>query len=449
MSTSLLYHGFGLRGYTYVRTEYQPNCIVFHVRHQREHLRCPDCRSPDVIRRGTVEREFRSIPFGQKQVRLVLPVQRVECGHCGSIRQVRLGFAEERYSHTRAFERYALGLLRHMTMKDVARHLDVLWDTIKDIQTRHLQKHYGRPRLRNLSTIAIDEISIGAGHRYLTVVLDLSTGAVVFVGNGKGADALRPFWRRLKASAAKVKAVAIDMSPAYIKAIEENLPSAKIVFDRFHVMKLYNDKLSDLRRDLYHHLTTVGQQHLLKGTRWLLLKNEENLSRERTGKTRRRLSEYDRLQRALEINAPLAQAYYLKEELRCFWEQLKKSEARAFLDDWIARADASGTRMLKQFARTLAAHRSGLLAYYDYPISTAPLEGTNTKIRVMQRQAYGFRDIDFFKLKIFAIHRTKYALVGCVLPLLEMDNHRNPLHSKGIRMRRVVDEREREDAAAL
>ncbi len=100
-----------------------------------------------------------------------------------------------------------------MTILDVAIHLGVSWDVIKDIQKRYLKKHFGRPKLRHLERIAIDEISIGKRHKYLTVVLDIDTGAVVFVGDGKGAAALVPFWKRLKSSRAKIKAVAIDMSP--------------------------------------------------------------------------------------------------------------------------------------------------------------------------------------------------------------------------------------------
>jgi transposase len=102
----------------------------------------------------------------------------------------------------------------------------------------------------------------------------------------------------------------------------------------------------------------------------------------------------------------------MKEDLRQLWSQPDKATARRFLADWIARAQASGVRMLKDFAKTLAGHRSGLLAYYDYFISTGPLEGTNTKIKLLQRQAYGFRDMDFFKLKIMGLHESRIALVG-------------------------------------
>jgi transposase len=291
-----------------------------------------------------------------------------------------------------------------MTITDVARHLDVSWDLVKDIQKRFLKKHFAKPKLNKLRLLAIDEISIGRNHRYLTVVLDIKGGAVIFVGDGKGSDALEPFWRRLRRYKNNIKAIAIDMSPSYIRAVKENLPHAAIVFDHFHIIKMFNDKLSDLRRDLHREARSETQQQVLKGTRWLLLKNPNNLNEQ--------YNERKRLEEALELNKPLATAYYMKEDLRQLWNQKNKEKAETFLTDWIARARASKIKMLSDMASSLENHKEGILAYYDYPISTGPLEGTNNKIKTLQRQAYGFRDMEFFKLKIYALHLTKYALTG-------------------------------------
>lgn len=404
MSTSLLYHGWGLRGYHHRRTDFIQGQIVFTVDPPAHGLRCSCCGGREVRREGSVTRRWRTTPIGGKPVFVESAVPRLWCAGCGKTRQIRPDFVEPKVRYTRAFERYALELSRHMTILDAARHLGVSWDVIKDIQKRHLQRRFKHIRLKNLKQIAIDEISIGKGHRYLTVVLDLLRGAVVFIGEGKGADALAPFWRRLRASGAKIKAVASDMSPAYGLAIAENLPDVVHVLDRFHVMKLYNDKLSDLRRDIQRSAETVEHKRVIKGTRWLLLKNPENLDEKR--------DERRRLHDALRINQPLATVYYMKDDLRQFWQQPGKRTATCFLDDWIARAEASGVRMLVKFAGTLRLHRKGLLAWYDYPISTGPLEGTNNKIKTMQRQAYGYRDQAFFRLKIHAIHEATYALVG-------------------------------------
>jgi transposase len=199
---------------------------------------------------------------------------------------------------------------------------------------------------------------------------------VVFVGDGKGADALKPFWRRLRPSGAKIEAVAMDMSGAYQAAVRAHLPRAVIVFDHFHVVQLFNDELSELRRALYREATDVQHKAVLEGTRWLLLKNPEDLDEEK--------DERRRLREALKLNEPLATAYYLKDDLRRFWQQPGKHFATTFLDGWIRRAEASGIKVLQQMARTLAAHRSGLLAYYDVMISSGPMEGTNNKIVTVQ-----------------------------------------------------------------
>ncbi len=237
------------------------------------------------------------------------------------------------------------------------------------------------------------------------MLLNLKTGAVVFVGDGKGSDALEPFWEKIKRKrSVKIKAVAIDMSPAYTKAVRENLPKAIIVYDHFHVIKLFNEKLSDFRRLLFNTASDILGKSVLKGSRWLLLTAREKLAKKK--------DKVARLETALALNEPLATVYYMKEDLRQLWSWDDKCTASWHMDSWIAMARESGIGMLKKFANTLQRHRDGVLAYYNYRISTGPLEGTNNKIKTMKRQAYGFRDMEFFKLKIMAIHETKYALVG-------------------------------------
>lgn len=404
MSTSLLYHALGIRGYQYRKTEYKKREIVFHIVQDKDQCTCSACGSCDVVCRGTQQRAFRCPPLNGKTITVVLPVQRVFCRVCKRQRQVKVPFAESRCRYTKSFARYVIELSRLMTIQDVAKHLRVSWDVVKQIVKKYLHRRFSKPKLKHLRQIAIDEISVGKGHQYVTLVLDLESGAVVFVGKGKDAQALFPFWRRLRASHAKIEAVAIDMSPAYISAVTENLPEAILVFDRFHVMKLFNDKLSDLRRELYREATEQLHRDVLKGTRWLLLKRPENLDQSR--------DEHKRLQEALKLNESLMIAYYLKEDLAEVWEQDDGETAEAFLLDWIAQAESSGIKMLISFAKTLRTHAYRLLAYYDYPISTGPLEGTNNKIKTMKRQAYGYRDQEFLKLKIYSIHEAKHALVG-------------------------------------
>jgi transposase len=405
MSTSLLYHGFGVRDYHHVRTTFTQGGIIITAERKPKTYRCVACGSKNVWRQGQITRRIRALPIGRKWVDIEARIPRLACQDCGVVRQAAVGFAEPRRSYTKLFERHVLDLSRHMTIKDVACHLGVGWGIVKDIQKRYLHKRFSKPKLKHLKQIAIDEISTGKGqNKYVTIVMDLKSGAVMHVGKGKGGAALTPFWRRLRASHAKIEAVATDMSVAYIDAVKTYLPDATLVFDRFHIIKLYNEKLSDLRRTLHRQLADTMQKDVLKGVRWLLLKRPENLDASRR--------EPERLREALKLNEPLAIAYQLKDELNELWEQDDPETAQALLMDWIVYAHSTGIRVLQQFAKTLRFHALGILAWYDHPISTGPLEGTNNKIKTMKRQAYGFRDPEFLMLKILGIHETTYALVG-------------------------------------
>jgi transposase len=150
MPTNLLYHGFGLVGYTYVRTAYEEGKVIFTVKHKRDKLHCPECGSWNLVLRGCAPRRFRTLSIGSNVIFLDLDVQRMACRRCDTVRQVDLGFADSRFSYTRAFEWYVLELSKHMTILDVARHLSISWDTIKDIQKRYLKKKLSRPSLKDL-----------------------------------------------------------------------------------------------------------------------------------------------------------------------------------------------------------------------------------------------------------------------------------------------------------
>lgn len=405
MSTrSLLYHGFGLGTMDTLKTTYAEGTVTFHIRRPLDRQCCPCCHSPNFIRRGTKWRRLRHVPIGEKPVWLRVQLQRLKCRDCGELRFERLPFMDDAKRHTRAFARYVISLSEKMTVKDVAELLNVSWGLVRNIQERYLRQQVKKRKLGKLRYLAIDELAIGKGQTYVSVVLDLETGAVVYVGDGKSADSVRPFLRRLRRAGTQIEAVAADMANSYHLAVRESFPKAALVLDRFHVVKLMNDKLTDLRRDLQRETTHVLKQHALKGIRWLLLKRPENLDEER--------DEQQRLQEALELNQPLATAYYLKEDLGQLWEQGTREKAEAFLNSWIQTAQQSRIQVLKTMANTLSGYRNQLLAWYKHPISTGPLEGFNNKAQTMKRQAYGYRNIEFYKLKLLTLHEKKYALVG-------------------------------------
>ena len=348
MSTSLLYHAFGIRGYEYTRTDYQDGQVIFTIHQEPETAAAPPAARPTSTRAAGSSVASDRCPSATVPPSSTCPSPRRMSGlWLGAPGQdpLRRPAAE---LHP-PFERYALELSRRMTIRDVAKHLGVSWDVIKDIQKRDLSRRFAKPKLKHLRHIAIDEIAIAKGHRYLTMVMDLESGAVVFVGDGKGAEALKPFWKRLRPSKARSRRWPWTCRRRIAAAVSTNLPKAKIVFDRFHVVKLFNEKLSELRSDVVPRGDRVLHKKVLKGTRWLLLKNPENLDEKK--------DEKKKLKEALALNQPLAMAYYMKEDLRRFWEQPGKKFATMFLDGWIRRAAASGIKVLQQMAKTLAAHR--------------------------------------------------------------------------------------------
>ncbi len=163
MSTSLLYHAFGIRGYDFIRTECRDGQMIFTIAQDPDDCRCAACGSREVISRGHAERRFRTLPIGSRTTTVVLPIPRVECRACFAVRQVKVPFADPRHTYTKPFERYALELSRRMTILDVAHHLDVGWDMIKDIRKFDLSRRSANPKLKHLRAIAIDEIAVARG----------------------------------------------------------------------------------------------------------------------------------------------------------------------------------------------------------------------------------------------------------------------------------------------
>ena len=400
MSTSILYNLFGLRGYHINNITRQGGHTTVSVEPGRKHLCCSSCGSYRIAMAGSVERRLHSVPLGRRPVWLSVTIPRLLCADCGLTRQSRLTFAAARVCYTRAFARLVVDLARHMSLYAVATWLEVGWDLVKSIVKSHLYRKFARPRLKDVRRIAIDEIHLGRRFKFCTIVLDLDSGAVIYVGEGRNAAALQAFWPRLWASGAKIVAVATDMGLSYIAAARRYLPKAIHVLDRFHVVKLFNQVLDELRRAELKQAR--GQQRkLLTGTKWLLMKRPDNLDADR--------NEHERLRLALQANLNLMTAYYLGEDLNQFWMQPSKEKAEALLNDWYALAMVSGIGRVTRFAKTLLAFRESLLAWYDQPISTGPLESANGRIRLLQRRAYGYRDREFLVLRIYAMHDRVYA----------------------------------------
>lgn len=397
MTPSLLYHAFGVKEYAYSGTAYKDSAIFFKLHHVEPKIcTCPCCGSHSVIKYGTIERELRSLPIGSKLTFLQVRGQRYQCKDCKKVWLSPIPFTHGNVSYTFRLSRYVIDLLREgMTIEDVANHLGMSWATIKDIHKKYLHNHYAYPNISQVKHIGIDEFSTKKGHVYKTIVVDLDSGHIIYVGDGKGKEALDKFWKKVRRQGAVIEVVTSDLSAAYIASVMENAPDAVHVYDHFHVVKLVNDAVDNVRRKLWHQETDVGKRKIIKGARWMLLYRGKDIM-DRKFKTR--------LDNILATNKDLMTAYYLKEDLELIWQRPNKEEAGRQLEYWCQNAIESKLPDMIKVANSIKAYRSGILAWYDCHISNAMVEGTNTKIKLMKRKAYGYRDDEYFKLRLLGLH---------------------------------------------
>lgn len=403
MSASTLHYAHGVHGIQYQSCQFIDGMMIFNAVLDQTNEVCPICKSSHLHFKEYVERRLQMCPTGNKPCWLHLIIRRRACADCFHKWWPRPSFVSGQRRMIRSLEKHVIRLTGGMSIQDIADLLGLSWRTIRDIHKDYLKKKYRKPfNLEKLIYLGIDEFSIGKNHDYMTIFIDLDTGQIIHAIEGRSKEDIIPFLKKIARKATKLKAVAMDMSGPYKSSVKEWLPNRDIVFDRFHVMKLMNEAIDEIRREQLHFYKKAGVD-VLKGCRYLLLKNIESLEpHHRTG-----------LQTILEMNAPLACAHMLKEQLREFWAQQNHHSAVNFLAKWIyCGAIESNIPQLVRVARTLLHHHEGLTNYYKHMITNATTEGINNKIETLKRQAYGYRDMEYFKLRLYHLHLQKSELVG-------------------------------------
>lgn len=383
------------------KVEFASDHIIFRSRLKENMKRCPCCKSPDVRIKETKERTFRMTNIGNKRTQLKIDVYKVWCQKCDKKAWIELPFTLGKLPMTLSFVQYIIQLTAMTTLLCVALFLGLQWKTVKNIDKANLSKRAKQFSFKKLRYISIDEIAIKKGHKYMTIFTDISTGQIIHAVEGRSEEVLRPFLKLLSKKAKRLRGVGIDMSAAYSSSIMKHLPHVSIIFDRFHVTKLLNNTIDKIRRSEYTKHRNKGLP-VLKGQRFLLLRNFVDLEEE----------EKTSLQKLLEVNQALAIAHSMKEQFRLFWQCGSSKEGARFLGWWIIQAIESGVDQLARTARTLINHFKGLLSYFVHKIDNGKAEGINNKIKVLKRQAYGFRDQEYFKLRLYNLHKKEYQLVG-------------------------------------
>jgi transposase len=304
---------------------------------------------------------------------------------------------------TKRFAESVARLARVLPIKQVADHYRLHWETVKAIDKAALEGQLRPVDLSGVQQIAIDEFAIRKGHRYATSVVDPTNHRVLWVGRGHTREAIRPFFTLLGSEGcAKIEAAVMDMSEAYELETRVHCPQAEIVYDLFHVVAKYGREVIDrVRVDQTNRIAKAGRsdnstrarRRVIKGTRWLLLRNSENITAPQ---------DRVRLQELLAANRPLWVVYMLKDSLKQLWRYRYRRAARRAWNQWYGWAIRSRIPALVIFAKRLKPKLPGILAHCRYPLHTSVLEGINNKIKVIKRMAYGFRDDDYFFLKIRA-----------------------------------------------
>lgn len=395
MSISLLYHTNQITNIQEKKSvEYFSDKIVFHVQYIPKGELCPCCGSKEYTSKGLKIRKLKLAPLGDKAALLSVTLNRLKCLDCDQIWWPPLSFARAKKRFTKSFERFVIELMRFATIEHVAKFLGVSWSLIKNIHKAYLLREYQKPDLKSIQYIGIDEFSISKGHKYMTIFINLQSGEIIHAVEGKSMDSVAPFLLKLKEEALQLKAVAIDMNAAYASAVKKYLSNVDIVFDRFHVVALLNTAIDEIRRDQQAKCNAAGLK-AIKGMRFLLLANYEKLDPRRQ----------DSLGCLLAANEPISTAHAMKEQLRLFWMKFNSNEGARFLCLWVIDAITSGISELQKAGRTLLRHGQDLLNYFKHRITNGKTEGINNKIKTMKRQAYGFRDIDYFKLRLYNLHK--------------------------------------------
>ncbi len=352
---------------------------------------CHDCGGPaGIVHSRGHRRMIRDLNLADHRVWLEVSYRKVWCSRCGKTRVEHLSFCDSPQRLTHRLRRYVYELCKVMTISDVAQHLELDPKTVVAIDKEFLQEEFGQTKYEGLRILAIDEIAIRKGQNYMTVILDYVSGRVVWTGQARSKETLDRFFAAMTPQQkVGIQAVAMDMWEPYINRVRHHCPQALIVLDLFHIVKGYGFVIDQVRRDEMYK-ATYSAKKVLKGSRYLLLKNRENL----------RPDQVDRLHELLAVNQTLNAVYVLKDQLKVIYTYRDRQQAKAALDDWITMASQVHSHHMSGFIKTMRNFEYGILNHCDFPIGTSRLEGVNNKIKVIKRRAYGYHDQVYFGLKI-------------------------------------------------
>lgn len=335
------------------------------------------------------------------RIYLGLEGRRVSCPWCCKVKQERLEFLADNQHYTKRFMYHIGKQCRKETIKDVATEHRLHWGTVKELEKQYIREQIQKAGVPRPRVIGIDEISIRKGHTYRIVVSDLELRRPIwFGGKDRSQESMDEFYAFLgEESSKEVRLAVMDMWKAFRSSTKQHAPEAAILFDKFHVLRHLGDALDKVRKHEYRRLSGKSQK-FIKGQKYTLLSNRENLTHDgRKG-----------LKLLLAANKRLNTAYLLKESFGQMWSYSSETWARKFFDNWKASLKWQRLKPFEAFAAMIERHWDGIAAYCkpENKVALGFVEGLNNKIRVLQRRAYGLKDEEYLRLKI----------LSCMLPEL-------------------------------
>jgi transposase len=357
-------------------------------------LRCGRCGKAAQGLHERVTRCIRDLPMLGRAVWLQVQLRRVCCRQCGTGMQ-QVSWLDRHARLTRRLADAVALWCAKLPIKHVADMFDLHWSTVREIDKRRLQSFLQGLPPAQPRRLVMDEFALYKGHRYASVVLDADTRRVLWIGLGRSRAAVRPFFESLgPQGCSRIQAVAMDMNSAFDLEVRAHCRNARIVYDLFHVVAKYGrEVISRVRVDAANRLRhDRPARRVVKQSHWLLLRNPTRLGE----------GERIRLDEVLKANEPLMTVYVMAEQLKSLWRASSAWQWRRSWKDWLSLARDSQIPALMHFAAKLRPYWRGILARVRWPMHTGQLEGINNKIKLIKRQAYGYRDADYFFLKIRA-----------------------------------------------
>ena len=348
---------------------------------------CPVCNKK---RRKVIEvrqRKVRDVNFGNQKCYIIFDAYRIKC-NCGYRSMEKLKFVLPNEMITERFAEQIFHLCEKMTLADVAKTVMVDWRTAKRIDKKKLQERFKDLKGIAPTRIGVDEIAHEKGHKYLTIVRDLDAG-VIWVGDKRKEETLNQFFFELgKRKSKKITVAVMDMWDPFIKSVKSNT-NAEIVFDKFHIAKKVNEALDSIRKSEFAKADKEERINM-KHKRFLMLYRSKNLDKEQ---------EKD-LNELMDQNKKLYEAYLLKEQILSIFDRRQKNVALERLKSWKENVQKSELEEFRKVLKTLEHYWYGIDNYFTHHVTNGASEGYNNKINIIKRRAYGFKDIEYFKLKI-------------------------------------------------